>query len=272
MKSLKTQFCELSRGLQQFLKEEYPQDHWISTQGDNLSFFRDLAKSHPVRNGPGKAPTPTPNAKTTPTVAPAPRPKLTRPRSKPKPSPAKEKPPGQTGPAKQDPIRVPETTLIPEESFEEVARFLAPVADKIQLCEQVPSDEEAIRISQKWKRGHEHCEVLFISLEEPPRARAFWLNVVRAVDKLLAPCAWIQVQEEGWDQDWKTLFQERTRKLLVVHERQIERIPGLKEQYDAGKRTLWGIPLLLVPDAQTYFRDPAMKASLWQALCKVLQS
>ena len=176
---------------------------------------------------------------------------------------------------KREPTQKPNFERTPLETHS----TLGPDPSMLKLLQEVgievtspPSDDLAKKVRFAWKdkRFIPAVPIFTIGQEHTP----FLQNIQKAIESHFTSCRVIQVEKVEQSKKWEA-FMDAPVELFVVPDYVISQnatlMKNMKVQKEKNARTLFGKPLLLLPDLTLYMRDPKLKRSLWNVLCQMLQ-
>lgn len=121
-------------------------------------------------------------------------------------------------------------------------------------------------------------EMLIFAFSQDPKQQAFLSNVANAINLMLKVNVQL-VNSIQWEQevDWNKEFNEGALQLVIANRELIQTLPKMREHYrvehhesdnlSAAKYYLGKTPLCIIPEIESYFKDPKLKASLWKSIC-----
>lgn len=251
-------YVELINLTRLYLTQEYDWKEWIG-EGDpeTITYFK---KSIPIQQ-----------VKTTPAPIPPtekPKPVVSTPPLKPTPQqpiqPKVEKP----APKREEEIKkdfVLEKLPQKEASdFNEMRKILG----HLQVIEQIPDDS----IAKQAKRAIPLSEVVILIHTSQPAEEEFLQKVAQAIQsRLNRTCTLLPVQQLEQDQAWERLLTGKQTKWILGCGLLLNQFPTMNKHFreapKEGRCYLGSIPFLMLADLGLYLKEPALKASLWKALC-----
>lgn len=282
----------LLHSLRAYILQEYPKDKWITTDKNTYDYFAKQAlKTTPKAKI--SSTTPAPVARTAPPARPTlpviPTPKAEQ-NQKPEPVQVPviqsiPEPTTPTPPTPAEPLPRPKTLLeqkqiqpdtlppiIPTD-FTEMLAFFKEKLPSIPLSDSIPDDSEAKALTLRWKAPA--TQVILISFSNLPKEQQFLANVTQAIDQRLASAKIVSAVKVEEEKGWGELLNGNTLRLVISSNNSLHTLPELMKYYredSTGKHTLGRVPLFLLADLSLYIDQPALKASLWKALCQCLGS
>jgi hypothetical protein len=169
----------------------------------------------------------------------------------------------------------PPPALSPED-FKDLRKTIQEKLPRLVLLDHTPDDTAAKKLANLWNQPKQMSRVLILSLNEPPKQRAFLDNLVKALQTHGVTAHIDNSLKTERDRQWESILRAPELQLVVASNVGFDRLTDLQRLYKhdtksgvhyAGER-----PLLLLPDLSFYFKEPSLKASLWQNLKKWLAS
>lgn len=160
----------------------------------------------------------------------------------------------------------------PKLDFSLVRNLLSVVAPELAILNDIPNDEMARKVSQRWKTKNQTAPISVVCYQEPPEQRALLEGIVTALDVCFGPAKLVYAEAIEKEKQWETFLGVSELKMVIVCDYTLWQLHGLmhfyKEIPSQGVRTLGNVPLFLLPDLSLYLKDPLLKRSLWKALCQ----
>lgn len=287
---------KLLHSLRAYLIQEYPKDKWITTDKDTYDYFAQQAfksaqkakttttSTVPTAQAapqarPVPAALPTPKAEQAPTTVTDPV-HLPAPTAQPLPEQVKPISPPPTDPTPRLKTHLEQKQVLRETlppiaptDFTEMLAFFKEKLPSIPLSDAIPDDSEAIAFTLRWKAPA--TQVLLLSFSNLPKEQQFLANVAQAIDQRLASAKIVSAFKVEEEKGWGELLNASTLRLVISSNNSLHTLPELMKYYreeSTGKHTLGRAPLFLLADLSLYIEQPALKASLWKALCQCLGS
>lgn len=163
----------------------------------------------------------------------------------------------------------------PAEPMEELRRLIQKTAPTLPLHREIPSDELAQQVANRWKQAAHLSEVMVLSFGENGQSLAFLQNLARAIDIDLRPAELIDTVKMDKEKKWEPFFESESLKWIIAPSRSIgkssELVRFYRENPATQERFLGNIPIFFLSPFQDYFKNPALKRSLWNTLCQMLK-
>jgi hypothetical protein len=195
----------------------------------------------------------------------APIPATPPPIAKPVPTPISAPPP--------KPIPKEEPTL-PKPSFDlsSVRHVLSVVAPELTILNEIPSDEIARKIAERWKTKNQSAPISILVYQEPPEQRLLLEQIAKALAIYFGPAKIVEAEKIEKEKQWGAFLSVAELKMVIVCDYTLWQLNGLMQFYKEtpaqGLRNLGNVPLFLLPDLSLYLKDALLKRSLWKALCQ----
>jgi hypothetical protein len=184
-----------------------------------------------------------------------------------------EPPPLPPAPLEEAPKEIPPKTPAPPppRSTTLFHSILAKVAPNLAIIDKIPDDKTAKQIASRWKTLNQSAPISILTSGELPEHRALLEEIGIALDVYFGPAKLIEADSIEKEKQWKTFLSSEGLKLIVICDSTLWQLSTLRQFYTetpaAGTRELSGVPIFLLPDLSLYLKDPALKRSLWKALC-----
>ncbi len=179
-------------------------------------------------------------------------------------------------PPKAEPPLALEKPPILEDAFLDVRKLWAKIQPNAPILEELPSDEIAKKIAERWKTKNAVAEISILSYHEPPLQKALLEQIGGAINTLLAPAQIIQAEPIEKEKQWETFLSTESLKLTIACDYTLWQLGDLMQYYRENPtqktRKLGAVPVFLLPDLSLYLKDPLLKRSLWKALCQTISS
>lgn len=254
--------------LKQLIDRIYEEGSFVLASPEDADYFRSACKK--------RAPLPPPpSPKPEKIVFPPEKPLFEAPKGESNPLPAKQKePPPSVKPQNKTPAekRIDPPEAIASYSFSEMKKLFSKAMPTLQILDQIPPDDLARKLSEKWKTKNQSARISILSYQEPPEQRLFLEKIALALDVYFGPAKIIDAASIEKKDAWDTFLSVEDLQLVIVCDYTLWQLNRLlqfyKETPAQEKRVLKETPLFLLPDLSLYFKDPQLKRSLWRALCQ----
>ena len=192
-------------------------------------------------------------------------------------SPAKGQPkPNRPEPSQNTPViavREPPQPA-PQESFDDLRKIWNKITAGAPVFEEIPNDEIAKKIANRWKTKNAAAEISILAYQEPPSQRILLEQIAKAIHTILGPARIVQAEPIEKEKQWEAFLSVPHLKLTIACDYTLWQLRGLMHHYreapSQGTRHLGAVPVFLLPDLSLYLKDPLLKRSLWKALCQTL--
>lgn len=295
MNSIQEQFAELTALTQLYLMREFSQNQWIVADPEAYTYFKQhLAATAvpPIQRTPPKQTVPPPpaasqskqqaNVKVQEKIQPAPPPSIPQlvAAKETIPTPVnKTPPPTPTPPTSPTPKTTPTKSRVPmpeslqpisEVDLSDFKKIMKEKFPALVILDHVPGDEEAKRINSAWKQDLIPPAVLILCADENPKHRAFLFNLAKAISVCQMPAQVVFARKIEQENGWNALLKSNSLQLVIACDSSIHGLPGLMNHYreavKQAKHYLGQVPLYLLSDLSIYWKEPRLKATLWNAL------
>ncbi|MBS0625704.1 MAG: hypothetical protein JSS32_06610 [Verrucomicrobia bacterium] len=163
----------------------------------------------------------------------------------------------------------------PAENFGELRKIWPKIAPGVPLLEEIPNDEMAKKVANRWKAKNATAEISILAYHEPPAQRALLEQIAKAIDAVYGPAKIVQSEPIEKEKQWEAFLSVPHLKLAIACDYTLWQLGGLMQHYREvpaqGTRHLGKVPVFLLPDLSLYLKDPLLKRSLWKALGTVCQ-
>lgn len=167
----------------------------------------------------------------------------------------------------------PPTTL-PTTDFTELRKIIHEKLPKVQFFDQLPDDSEAKQLANSWAKEKQAAQVLILSFDEPPKHQLFLSNIAKALQLFGLHAVVANAIKMERHQEWLKMLQSKELKLVIASSSSFFNLPELQKHYreeaKQARHYLGEHLLLLLSDIGFYFKEPALKPSLWKALKELL--
>ncbi len=261
MDALNSEALNLIREIRQACASEEP----LLASAEDCDYFRSLyrtLKSEPQPVAPVLAePPPTPKA------APAPAP-----------APVMPEPPPITKVEIAPPVAIPLAIEKPQpqtqERFEDLRRLFAKISPHFRILDEIPKDEQAKQISERWKTRNQAASISLLFHQESEPHRQLLEHLAQALDVAFGGARLIQCSPIEKEKQWEAFLSVPELKTVIICDSTLWQLPNLLQYFrevpSHSERYLQKTPLFLLPDLSLYLKDPLLKRSLWKALCQKL--
>lgn len=249
---------ELIRDTKKYLGEHHAPDSILLTKESTWTPAKPAPKK-PVQC----APPPVIEPKSIPQAKPKPEP---LPVVRPQPTPA---PPPQV---KKEKTLALETPIKAHDSLDDMRRLMQRVSPEMIVHHKVPSDQKAKRIKNSWKEKESIPDIPILTYGT--KHLSFLKNIAKAIEIHFAPSHIIDITSYEKEQRWDFFLGSQNLRLIIAPDTLLWGAKNLMTYYrenpEQKTRKLGDCPLLILPDLGLYFKDPFLKASLWNVLKQTL--
>jgi hypothetical protein len=142
------------------------------------------------------------------------------------------------------------------------------------LEEDIPDDEEAKLISQKWKYASKASEITIICATQNTQQQIVLKNLAKALSISLLTATFIDPNTIEKDDIWKEFLSADILKFIIIDDNTINNLPNLKKYYrqipTTGENFLKHTPVISIPHPSYIIQNPLSKASLWKNLITLI--
>lgn len=157
-------------------------------------------------------------------------------------------------------------------SFASLFTLIAKVAPEWALLKNIPDDDIAKKIANRWKTKNQSAPITILQFGEPELHQKFLQEISKSLDVYFGPAKLVQAETIEKEKQWEAFLSSDGLKLILICDYTLWQLNGLMQFYKEvpaqGTRMLGKIPLFLLPDLSLYLKDPLLKRSLWKALCQ----
>ncbi|MBX7067340.1 MAG: hypothetical protein K1X28_08925 [Parachlamydiales bacterium] len=234
-----------------YVREQGP---YVLASSEDADYFRKNFK---------KPEPPKPEARPEPVKLPPPPIKI----EAPKPEPARPEP-ARPEPVPIKPAPLPKPTV----DFVQVRNVLSVVAPELAILDDIPSDEIAKKLSERWKTKNQSAPISILTFQEPEEQKTLLTEIAKAIDIYFGPAKIVNAEKIEKDKQWGAFLSVEGLKMVIVCDYTLWQLSSLMQHYKEtpaqGIRMLGNVPLFLLPDLSLYLKDALLKRSLWKALCQ----
>jgi hypothetical protein len=274
--NFQNEFLQLIASTKSYIAQEYPAKSSIIADPETFNYFKMQAQQARVA----------PSQKTVPASPPPSLPRSIDKVAMPQPAKVAKEPeitpktaPLPEIPKKQEPLIVEKKTLKRETLESAKSRDFSALSKLWQdnyphspILNNIPSDEQAKLICQRWQYPPSIPEVVLLYFNENLHEKAFLSNVAAAITQYFAPAGLIAAAKAESEKNWDKLLSTPSVRLVIAHHHSLYTLPELTKNYCEdpvrGNHTLGRVPLLLLSDLSLYMQQPKLKIALWQSLCQ----
>jgi hypothetical protein len=173
-------------------------------------------------------------------------------------------------PSAQAAVKLPTTVDFSEEMKKQVMKILP----SITITRDIPSDEDAILLSEAWKQPTKQADVLIFSFSESPETDNFLTNIKRAIEAHFCSCSLLTAKVWEEKKEWTPFFTIHKPKLIIASPeifKTKELLSFYKENTASKERFLHAHPFMLLLSLSQYLKFPEQKKDLWNNLCNQLK-
>lgn len=160
----------------------------------------------------------------------------------------------------------------PSVNFSQVRNVLSVVAPELAILDEIPNDEIAKKLSERWKTKNQSAPISILTYQEPAEQRTLLEEIAKAIDIYFGPAKIVNAEKIEKDKQWGAFLSVEGLKMVISCDYTLWQLGALMHYYKEtpaqGSRLLGNVPLFLLPDLSLYLKDALLKRSLWKALCQ----
>jgi hypothetical protein len=138
----------------------------------------------------------------------------------------------------------------------------------------IPNDEEAKFIAQKWKYFNKTAAITIITATQNTQEHILLKNLAKALTITIMPSTPVDAASLESEDVWKEFLSSENLKIIVIDEETLNKLPNLKKYYKQIPATkenlLKNIPVFHMRHISHFIKQPLEKAFLWQNLLKFI--
>ncbi len=156
----------------------------------------------------------------------------------------------------------------PEETV--LRNLITDIAPSFTLREEPLPDTEA-----KQKPQRIGAEIALIYFGDDPKEIEFLKNLTKAISDKIRSAEIIDAHKIENEKGWKSFLEGPELKWIVAPKRGLRKSTELAQYYKelpaTKERFLGLIPIFFIEPISEYFKNPGLKKTLWEELCKTLK-
>jgi hypothetical protein len=167
-------------------------------------------------------------------------------------------------------VKPPTTVDFSEEMKKQVMKILP----SITITRDIPSDEDAILLSEAWKLPTKQADVLIFSFSESTETDNFLTNIKKAIEAHFCSCSLLNAKVWEEKKEWTPFFTIHKPKLIIASPeifKTKELLSFYKENTASKEKFLHAHPFMLLLSLSQYLKFPEQKKDLWNNLCNQLK-
>ncbi len=154
--------------------------------------------------------------------------------------------------------------------------LFAKIAPELAILDDIPSDEFAKKIANRWKTKNQSAPITLLYYQEIAEHKTLLEQIVKALDVYFGPARLICAESIEKEKQWDALLSVDELKLIICCDYTLWQLKSLLQHYKEvptqQMRRLKDKPLFLLPDLSLYLKDPLLKRSLWKGLCQTIRT
>lgn len=172
------------------------------------------------------------------------------------------------------PFKLEPPTELQPANFTDIRKIIQEKFPHVRLLDQVPDDMEAQKLAKIWRLEKKIPQVILLSFDEVPKHLSFLTHIAKALEAHGVSAEVKNAIKLEQEAQWEKLLTSDKLKLVVSSSSGFYHLAGLQKHYKEGTKQgrhyLGDRLLLLLSDISFYFKEPALKSSLWKALKEFL--
>lgn len=167
-----------------------------------------------------------------------------------------------------EPLLSGSATCLSSQKKAEFEVFFKKNFPKYLLCDAILTDTLARNVKKKWEKPKETL-IFFFTLSSDLKTLHFFKNIAHAINVVLNPIE-LYVKHEIHPSDWQKLLDFSPLFIMMTKEELLADASLLAHYHQtaASAHFLKNTPLFLLPDPYLYFKNPYLKAELWEDLTR----
>jgi hypothetical protein len=157
-------------------------------------------------------------------------------------------------------------------NFTSVRNVLSIVAPELAIINEIPSDDLAKKLSERWKTKNQTAPLSILVYQESAEQRALLESIAKALDVYFGPAKLVNAEGIEKAKQWEMFLSVKELKMIIACDYTLWQLSSLMQFYKEtpaqGSRLLGNVPLFLLPDLSLYLKDAKLKRSLWKAICQ----
>ncbi|MDR3624428.1 MAG: hypothetical protein P4L16_04725 [Chlamydiales bacterium] len=146
----------------------------------------------------------------------------------------------------------------------------------ILFLDSTLDDQEAVLIKTGWKSEPKISQIVFLLHKEQDKQASFLLNIAKAISYYEASVSALVIEKIEKREGVEKFLQSPILKLIVASSNLIYSYPSImkhyKESNKVGEHFLGNIPLILLTELTSCFKDSSLKMALWKKLTLQLKN
>lgn len=160
----------------------------------------------------------------------------------------------------------------PVVNFTSVRSVLSIVAPELAIIDEIPSDDLAKKLCERWKTKNQTAPLSILVYQESAEQRALLESIAKALDVYFGPAKLVNAEGIEKAKQWEMFLSVKELKMIIACDYTLWQLSSLMQFYKEtpaqGSRLLGNVPLFLLPDLSLYLKDAQLKRSLWKAICQ----
>lgn len=158
------------------------------------------------------------------------------------------------------------------EAYQDIRSVIKDLAPGLYLHEGPPSDEKATQVKHAWKSQMDIPKIPLLVNRQVGTYLPFLQEIAKAIERYFGSSKLIDLDLAT--KDVTSFLQTPDMQCVILPDMLLWTSPPLLTQYKETRgnatKFLGEVPVILLPDLSLYKKDPLLKRSLWNVLCKML--
>jgi len=144
------------------------------------------------------------------------------------------------------------------------------------ISDDIPNDEEAILIAQRWKYINKTANISLITATKNTQEQILLKNLAKALNTIIMPASYVDPIPIEMEDIWKEFLSSENLKIILIDDLSLNSLPKLKKyfrQIPVTKENFFhNIPVFILPEVAKLLKNPLEKAILWQELTQMIKN
>lgn len=162
-----------------------------------------------------------------------------------------------------------------EVDLNDIRKIISERVPHLKLIDDIPKDTEAKKNAALWQNKQPVPQVMILSFDETLKQKVFLDDLCFALEIYGIHAKIFSTYKIEQEKGWEPILKTQELRLVIANSHGIHGFPELMKHYREVPRQarhyLQNIPLFLLSDLSFYFKEPALKLSLWKALQGILR-
>lgn len=157
---------------------------------------------------------------------------------------------------------------------QEIRKILQERFPSLRIINTIPNDQDATKLAKLWEHDQELPQVLLLIGDESEKQKLFLENLRIAIESYGLSAKVVSISKIDHGRGWEPILQDKGLKLIISNSSHLAAFPHLKTHVRRTTKltlqTLGEVPLFLLADFSSYFKESSLKPLLWKNLKEVL--